>query len=103
MNLWMLLMGICFTTATFSGWFAGRPAGFVGILVGLFASVLLGVGGVLSMGFAEMRFVPWITTKHQRVQMVAYVLMHLLGLIWCFAVGALANFVTKFLIHHIAP
>jgi len=102
MNLWMLLMGICFTTAMFSGWYAGRPAGFIGIVIGLFVSALLGAGGVLSMGFAELRFVPWITTKSQRVQAVAFLLIHLFGLMWCFAVGALAHFITRVLIHYVA-
>jgi hypothetical protein len=101
MNLWMLLMGICFTASIFSGWLAGRPAGFIGILVGLFASALLGIGGVLMMAFAEMRYVPWISSKHQKVQAIAYLLIHLLGLMWCLAVGLVVYFIAKFLIHHV--
>jgi len=101
MNVWMLLMGMAFTLALVSGWHAGKPAGFVGISLGLLIGLLTGVGGVWSMYLAEARFAPWIVTKKLGVQGVAFLLVHILGLSWCCAIGATAYFITRLLMYHV--
>ena len=103
MTLLELLGLTCFTTGLLMGIIAGKSAGAVGIIVGLLIG--LGTGG---LGFYTLKLTADYSIKlHEKslpkvvAAMIDFATVVWIGIVIVTAAG-LADFITKFIIRHVA-
>ena len=103
MNLWNLLTLIAFTAAISGGWLTGKSAGAVGALAGLLIGAIAGVGSVVGMYCAGLRFEKWVNPKELTIKIgILCLFIDLLGLAWCFFICGIVGLCTRLLIRYIS-
>ena len=101
MTAWALLMGICLVLPLGCGWVAGRPAGAMGVLLGLVIGLAVGAIGVLAMRNGHRYFERWLEARKAglRSEVALQGGLNLAGIAWCASLGLIAHLITSVLIH----
>src|SRR5438309_9677277 len=103
MTAWDFLMLICVMMPLPFGWLGGKPAGIVGIVIGLLIGLVAGAGGVWAMYSVHKQFEGWLDRRKLdiKVQIVIEVIADVVGLAWCMAIATMALFVTRLVTHYV--